>query len=49
MSVEHSFFLGDMLHNLCAEGGCELAIITRCSVAWGKKPITQYYHPSMFR
>ena len=26
-------YLGDML---CAGGGCELAVITRCSVAWGK-------------
>ena len=32
MDVEPKFcYLGDML---C--GGCELAVITRCSVAWGK-------------
>ena len=34
MDVEPKFcYLGDML---CAGGGCELAVITRCSVAWGK-------------
>ena len=34
MDVEPKFcYLGDML---CADGGCELAVITRCSVAWGK-------------
>ena len=32
--VESSFcYLGDMLS---AEGGCDLAVSTRCSVAWGK-------------
>ena len=29
----HFCYLGDML---CASGGCELAIITRCCTAWGK-------------
>ena len=34
MDVVSSFcYLGDML---CAGGGCELAISTRCSVGWGK-------------
>ena len=34
LDVEASFcYLGDML---CAGGGCELAIITRCCTAWGK-------------
>ena len=34
LEVEASFcYLGDML---CAGGGCGLAIITRCSTAWGK-------------
>ena len=34
MDVEPKFcYLGDML---CAGGGCELAVITRCSVSWGK-------------
>ena len=32
--MESNFcYLGDML---CAGGGCKLAIITRCSTAWGK-------------
>ena len=40
-------YLGDML---CAEGGCELAIITRCSVDWvNLKAFCQFYHPRMFR
>ena len=34
LDVESNFcYLGDML---CAGGGCKLAIITRCSTAWGK-------------
>ena len=34
LGVEASFcYLGDML---CAGGGCELAIATRCCTAWGK-------------
>ena len=34
LDVEASFcYLGDML---CAGGGCRLAIITRCCIAWGK-------------
>ena len=34
IDVEPKFcYLGDML---CAGGGCELAVIARCSVAWGK-------------
>ena len=34
MDVEPKFcYLGDML---CAGGGCELAVITRCSAAWSK-------------
>ena len=33
-SVEHFFcYLGDML---CVEGGVDLAVTTRCSVAWDK-------------
>ena len=34
LNMESNFFyLGDML---CAGGGCKLAIVTRCSTAWGK-------------
>ena len=34
LDVESNFcYLGDML---CAGGGCKLAIVTRCSTAWGK-------------
>ena len=34
LNVEPNFcYLGDML---CAGGGCKLAIITRCGIAWGK-------------
>ena len=34
LDVESYFcYLGDML---CAGGGCKLAIVTRCSTAWGK-------------
>ena len=34
LDVEFNFcYLGDML---CAGGGCKLAIVTRCSTAWGK-------------
>ena len=34
LDVESNFcYLGDIL---CAGGGCKLAIVTRCSTAWGK-------------
>ena len=34
LDVESNFcYLRDML---CAGGGCKLAIVTRCSTAWGK-------------
>ena len=34
LDMESNFcYLGDML---CAGGGCKLAIVTRCSTAWGK-------------
>ena len=41
-------YLGDML---CAGGGCKLAIVTRCSTAWGKfkrlLPILTFKHVSL--
>lgn len=46
MDTEPCFgYLGDML---CAGGGCKLAIITRCSVAWGKfKNSYLFSHPNI--
>ena len=49
LDVESKFcYLGDML---CAGGGCKLAIVTRCSTAWGKfrrlHPILTSKHVSL--
>ena len=49
LDVESIFcYLGDML---CAGGGCKLAIVTRCSTAWGKfkrlRPILTSKHVSL--
>ena len=49
--VESNFcYLGDML---CAGGGCKLAIVTRCSTAWGKfkrlLPILTSNHGKVFK
>ena len=46
LDAESTFcYLGDML---CAGGGCKLAIITRCSTAWGKfKRILTSKHVSL--
>ena len=36
LDVELNFcYLGDLLY-MCAGGGCKLAIIIRCGIAWGK-------------
>ena len=51
LDVDLNFcYLGDLLY-MCAGGGCKLAIITRCGIAWGKSerllPILTPKHESL--